>query len=361
MELEHAARPDPILRNIILETYRRGRLYAPIGRLENDPLFYPHMRGSYLMQVGIQQMNWPRILRHFWTAVYTGTKTELVALALLSALLWGIVLHSLYGAPGALAPVARMGIALALGVVSTWPTLWTGFITDDHLGMNAEGDFVHALLYFIASVGLREELCKLLLFAPFLPWILKRGGDLDALILGGMVGLGFAMEENVKYFDALFSGANVVARLVSANVLHFTFTGVCALALTRLVRQPARWMTDSLTLIAMAIGLHGLYNALLTREVPGIGDMSYFAGTAMAIGALYFFQEVGHLAALRGRWLSLTAIFFWGYCALFVLELTMVAFALPFHLALSFIGQSALAGLYYAFVFLHGVREPLAD
>ena len=248
--------------------------------------------------------------------------------------------------------------ALCLGWMSTWPTIFSGIWLDTQFNLSEGDNFLVGLAYFLVSVGLREEVLKLLLYTPFLIWAVKQRRDGEALILGALVGLGFAIEENLGYFDPMSSGV-MVSRFISANILHFTLTGVTALALTRAVREPAKWGMDSLQLLGAAIGLHAIYNTLLTHPVPGLGDMSYFHGTAL-VGCCYLFmREAATLFPIRRRTLSLTATFCWGFCVLSSLELIHASAHFPFREALSMAGGSAIASILSGYVFLYFTREPL--
>lgn len=208
----------------------------------------------------------------------------------------------------------------------------------------------------LVSVGLREEVCKVLLFAPLLVYTVKPGRDLEALLLGGFVGLGFAIEENISYLSG-FSGGVAISRFVSANMLHFFLTGVTALALTRAVRDPEKWLVDSLQLLVFAIGLHGIYNALLSHPVPGLGDVSTFAWAALTGCAALFFRELETLAPPRGRKMTRTGVLCWGFCGLVCLELAWASTHLDFSDALNQVGQAALAGVFTCYIFVHYMRE----
>ncbi|MCC5847433.1 MAG: PrsW family intramembrane metalloprotease [Verrucomicrobia bacterium] len=358
---ENQAHPDSRARYAHLDALFRGDLDDQIDALQNDPTYRQEMRGSFLMRVGLRRGDWRQVFEHFWIAEYAGLRPSLLFLTLLSGSVWVIIfLHIL--PPGELRRLLGLSIlALALGWMSTWPTLWSDMWMRLHLPIEPGTDFFSQFLYFTLSVGVREELCKLLLFVPLLPWVLKKGTDLDALLLGAMVGLGFAIEENINYFDQILTGGITVGRFVSANFLHATLTGACALALTRMVRSPARWLQDSLTVIASAILLHGVYNTLLSAPLPGFGDMSYFAGTALAGCAILFFREVRAHSQFRGRMVSITGLFFWGLCVLINMELVMSALILPVKQAVEIVGHSALASIVSAFVFLHHVNEPLGE
>ncbi|MGA0369083.1 MAG: hypothetical protein ACO3N7_06500, partial [Kiritimatiellia bacterium] len=105
---------------------------------------------------------------------------------------------------------------------------------------------------------------------------------------------------------------------------------------------------------------HGLYNTLLSFPVPGLGDLSYFSGTALAGCAWLFFREVHELSTGRGLRISRTALFCWGFCFLFNLELLTAVAWYPFSEALYLCGQAALSAVFIGYIFVHQIREPLA-
>ena len=360
-EEEDRHHPHPLAKRFLLDTLARGRMESRIDALGQDPDYAPLMRGRYWMRTGLRRGDWGRVLKHFWIAEYTGRTPGAILLALFSGAIWmGILLH-IYP-PGFLRPMlGPVFLALALGWVSAWVTLLAGMALDQGGWIRDGADFGGQLLYQLLYVALREEAAKLLLFAPLLPRVLKRGNELDALLLGAMVGLGFAIRENLTYFESPFGGAQGVGRFASATLFHCLLTGSCSLALTRWVREPARWTQDSLMTIAAAVGLHGLYNTLQTHPVPGLGDMSYFAGTCLAIAAMLFFREVATRGTFRGRALSITGLFFWGFCLLINLELVLMTLVLPLPAALGIVGQTVLGAALFAFVFLHHVQEPLVE
>ncbi|MEX2606155.1 MAG: PrsW family glutamic-type intramembrane protease [Kiritimatiellia bacterium] len=285
-------------------------------------------------------------------------------LSLFAGLIWTGLLFSLFPGHGSVRMQVRVIIiaagAVVLGGISTVPTAVSMDWLDTRFALNEGNDFMSAFLYHLFSVGLREELCKLLLFTPLLILVLRKNRDLEALVLGALVGLGFALEENISYFIRYQHSGVAVSRFVSANFLHFTLTGVTALALTRALRDPKTWWMDSLQNLIYAISLHAVYNALLSQPVPGLGDMSYFSGAALAGCAYLFFREVHTLSPLPKGGLSRTALFCWGFCLLCLLELLLATLTLPFDLALYIIGQSALAGVFTGYIFVHQVRESLS-
>lgn len=360
MREENERYPHPLVRRVVLRTALAHDRDVLLRTLMSRPDYAREAEGAIGVHIGVARNDWSMIFRHFWKAEYGNLQMDALLLSLIAGAVWAAMIAGLY--PGPFRPLYLFGVpaALALGWISTWPTLWSGMWMDNRWGLGEGRDFITALAYYLVSVGLREEFCKLLLFAPFLAWTVRRGRDTEALILGAMVGLGFAIEENVGYVEGGMGGV-MVSRFVSANILHFTLTGAAALALVRLVRSPAKWLGDSLGVFGAAIGLHALYNTLLSQPVPVLGDMSYFSGTALAGCVFLFFREASSLCPSRPRVLSQTALFCWGFCLILNLEMVRAAMMLPWRDAIHLTGQAALAGVFSGYIFLHQVREPLGE
>lgn len=356
---ENGEFPDPFVRAYELDTALSYGDTGVVDRLLADPEYQQEVSSSFHVQRGLDQGNWNEVLQHYVRSEYESLDPLSLGLALVAGAVWAALLLSLSPSPPGGKLLLSCLAALALGWISTWPTVLSAMWMDRTFQISEGSDFFSTLFYMIVSVGVREEICKLLLFSPLLFITLRSGRDFDALLLGALVGLGFAVEENIRYFWTGGEGV-AVSRFVSANLLHFTLTGAAALGLHRAVRDPGRWGIDAVQVLVFAIGLHGLYNTLLSQPVPGLGDMSYFSGTALAGCAFLFFREVEGLAPLRGRRLTRTALFCWGFCLLFCLELGLAVTRISFSDALYWTGQAALAGVFTGYIFVHFIRENLS-
>ena len=308
---------------------------------------------------GVEEQNWDLILKHFIPTQFEDIPLFPLFLTLVAGGIWAVLIFSFTVNRPSLSLILLGLVALVLGALSTWPTILTLLWTEFEFGWTEGTDFFSTLFYMIASVGLREEVLKMLFYAPLLVYTGKEGRDLEALLLGALVGLGFAIEENLSFF-ARHGASTAVSRFVSANMLHFYLTGITSLALTRAVRNPAKWAMDSFQVLVFAILLHGIYNTLGSQPLPIVGDLSTFAWATLFGCAALFFRELEHLAPPRGtRGITRTAILTWGFCGLVCLELAWAASELPFDQALNLIGQSALAAVFTGYIFVHYIREPI--
>jgi len=362
---ENEIYPHSIARHVAVDALFRAGHFRTLAELSEDPEFTGLLRGGKMVRIAFRIGDLPLMFRHLLIAEYEGLRVSLLVLALLTGGIWAAILLHVYPRGGFRPIRFWVPVAMALGWMSTWPTVMSMIWMEERFGfVEPSGtDFLEALLFHTLSVGLREELFKLLLFSPLLLVMIRnRGrGELDVLLLGAMTGLGFAVEENLGYFAGTLAGGISTSRFVSATLLHAMLTGTAGLALYRAVTNPGKWLADSFTVLAMVIGLHGLYNALLSAPIPGLGDMSYFYGAALAGAVHLFFREVRVQGGINARSLSITGLFFWGYCLLICLEMAYSTLYYPFLESISLVGESALTGMLTAFVFLHALGEPLVD
>lgn len=287
-------------------------------------------------------------------------RPSLIILALTGGGIWALIFLHFFPKGQLRRHFWLIPAALILGWLSTIPTVHSGRWMDTWSGLAEDPeDFLNSLFFHTFSVGLREEGLKLLFFLPLLFGLRRAETLLPALIFGALTGIGFAMAENLLYYQMSFGGGVAVTRHTSATFLHATLTGVNAAAAFRVMRRPRRYTQDAVLLFAITVFLHGIYNALLTAPIPGLGDMSEFSIAALAGCAFLFFQEIP--PDPRRHTFSLTACFFWGYGLMILLELILTTVYTPFREAVRGVGHSALAALFIAFVFLHHIREPLGD
>ncbi len=357
---ENLDSPHALIRQSELEATLRARDVNHLYSLRENPAYDGELRGVHFFHMGVLTQDWGMIFRWFWLAQYENIFAGTLFMVLVAGAIWTALILSLFPRPLLRAYIFLVPLALALGWISTWPTIWSSIWMENRFNIEEGHNFFSALLYYLVSVGFREEICKLLLFTPLLFRVSKNGRDLEALLFGAMVGLGFAIEENINYFTNYQGTGVAVSRFVSANLLHLSLTGVTSLALTRAVRDPNRWLADAVTTLAMCIGIHGLYNTLLSQPVPGLGEISFFSGTLLAACSFLFFRETGSLSSIHGLRISRTALFCWGFCLLFNLELMSASVLLPFDNALFLTGNAALSATLTAYIFLHQINEPLS-
>ncbi len=266
---EIALRPDDvILRKKILSAHRQRNDLAAIAQLARDPAYASLLDVRTRLLAAMRGHDWKVV----WTVLLEMQKDSHsdripIILTCIAGGVW-LILTWQMGQPRGLfsfiiwAPL----IAIPLGALSTLPVLFLDAYESEVWGLKHTGLFFQDCLFFLAGVGLREELCKLVCFLPFVPVLLLRKNRLEMLLVAGAVGLGFAIEENVSYFRTS-TPANAFARFLTANFFHLAATGLIGLSLCDSLRDlRKKWWHFPCMFIAVATA-HGFYDAFIST--PG--------------------------------------------------------------------------------------------
>jgi RsiW-degrading membrane proteinase PrsW (M82 family) len=266
-----------------------------------------------------------------------------LGLSLLAALIWIAILWRYQSTPS---QRSWWWIALPIlaGVLSIIPTTWLSIWQEVTQGMTGEGSSMQKLQYFVLGVGLREELAKLLLVVPFLPWLLKQKSAGLALMVGGYVGLGFAWEENISYLSH-GSSSTAYTRLITANFMHISMTALCALALYDLARSKFGSAPDFLLTFATIVIAHGFYDWAFTGipELRILGCIDMLSLVTLALLARQFFRSVSLTLQPKAQPLSAVALLVWGASALLAIGFISSAFSREGLMGLSIVGDAAIS------------------
>jgi RsiW-degrading membrane proteinase PrsW (M82 family) len=222
------------------------------GWVEACPPIDQYFTGALLQDVPMQ---WKGLLLDHFTDI----PWLLVGFTLFAGLVWFIILVQHDEKTGW--RWARPVLPVLAGIFSVWPTLSILAWQEHVQGLKAGGEFPHDLWYYLIGVGMREEVCKLGLFAIFLPWLLRTRAPGRALITGAFVGLGFAIEENVQYY-AEHGLSSAITRLLTANFLHISMTAITSHSLYVMFRSGFRDAGQFIATFAGVVLLHGLYDWL---------------------------------------------------------------------------------------------------
>lgn len=146
-----------------------------------------------------------------------------------------------------------------------------------HSALNPENGFWQSFMGFTFGVGLCEELTKLL---PTLGLIATKGKAnwRAACVLGLASGIGFGVAEGImysaSYYNGLMTGDIYLTRFFSCVSLHAVWAASAAvLAALRWQSFDTSEVSDQIVNILIVLGvpaiLHGLYDTLLKRDMPG--------------------------------------------------------------------------------------------
>lgn len=309
---ELAVADSAIVRYWIVETCYDAEHYALLHGFEADPAFAPFLGPGLLHDMAIAERNWPVVLQTLIPAAYEDTPRSIFALALLTGLVWAVLLLRFGDARCSLWPWGLA--ALVLGALSAHATVLVILLQESYLSFFEGQEMWQQIGYCVAGIGLREEVVKLAFFLPLLPFLRRREDDLSLLIVASLVGLGFAMEENVGYFQDS-GGASALGRLVTANFLHISLTGLAGWATARAVFDRGEDIAHAFNVLGLAIIAHGAYDAFY--EVEALADYDLVSIIIFVLVARQYFACLTHY---RPQWrdpLSVTALFTWGVCLVF--------------------------------------------
>lgn len=333
--------------------------FESLATLRDDPRYTPFFTSHVEVDIAAVRHDWLGLLCAIARGQLESYRPGTLFVTLIAGLAWTLVLVHLGEVRSAFSSTSLLCAAGFLaGVLSTTPTLFLVVVQNDLLGFSADGDIYRIFAYNIGGVAAREELCKLLLFVPLLPFLLKKDDDLTAGVVAAFVGLGFAIEENINYFS-LSEAASAPGRFLTANFFHVALTGLNGLALFRACRDGRRGLYEFLTVFPLSILAHGSYNALLDLEE--VDNSGYMAMIAYVAFAYYFFREISALKNHPRRTLSLTGSFVFGMS---ILGGTVVAYqmaTLGAQAGATLIFSEILGSAGMLFLFFHVFHEPLTE
>ena len=279
-----------------------------------------------------------------------------LTLSLLSGGVWFVSIHAACGLPPRRWWIGLLGVFL--GALSVVPTIFFNSIQASRGGLDMTGDAGNDLVFYIASVGLREEFCKLLLFLPLLI-LLRRGTFAQALAAASSVGLGFAVEENIGYYHQS-AGIAVWDRLLMANFLHIALTGLTGLALFKAARYPRTFSTGALGTFLAAVLLHGLYNYSLAMPIP-VPGMENERGTAalflIIALAYYYFQSVRTHSDRHPQPAAPHAVFMIGSAVVLGAIFSLISLRMGWSAAIDLTVPSVLSSAILSALFFYQLRE----
>lgn len=319
----------------------------------DQPSYRVAASGYQLISAGALLGDWRMQIDGTLRGLWERARWDVLIVGLLAASLW----YSVFVRFGDRRPwrwLVPIPAVLA-GVFSVGPTIMVVHYQDSVMGLSEHGGFPRDLIYYVAGVGLREELCKLALFALFLPWLLRRRDPLQALLTGAFVGLGFALEENFGYY--MRSGFDVATgRLLTANFFHAALTAPAALALYEMLRTRFAKAEQFIGTFIAVVLAHGIYDWAFTggQSLPLVGDISLISMVTLALLANHFFHQVETMARPSGSVISLLSIFVVGSSIVVSVSLVMVAVESP---SLAAVNMTAAAIVSYVPIVIFYLRR----
>ncbi len=249
--------------------------------------------------------------------------------------------------------------AVGLGVASAWLTLWFITLQEDRWGLEPSDQLAAGVRYFVLGVGLREELAKLLLLLPLVPFLIRRGSELEALLVSACVGLGFAVEENIGYFGRDLATSSL-GRLTTANFMHMSLTGLVGLAVCRGVWHPQTLGPEAVAVFALAVIAHGLYDAFIA--VPASAGEFSIVGMIIYVLIVYrFFYEFNQARPTVVEKLNVSFTFTVGVALVAAATFVYVSSLMGQSAALNVMSSELLASAATIYLFLREAPDSLID
>ena len=213
-------------------------------------------------------------------------------LCLVSGLGWFVLFVKITGFSKALnIDKCALVLALILGFFSTWACILIIHIQDFFIFTTPTHELSPPKLFvfYTAGVGLREEFSKLLLLLPLVPWLAKSRDPLKHLLFAAIVGLGFAIEENILYLVRHAHEPGLLfGRFVTANFFHMMLSSYCGYYFIRAWRLGGRAWNDFAINFCKMILLHGAYDFFLTVNFEG----AYFIAMMLYVATGYEFLQL---------------------------------------------------------------------
>ena len=342
---------------VVLNRYEVGD-FANLELLAQDPDYEGAFKPWIQAKMATQREDWLDTVRWIALSQFQGIEPGSFILATIGMVIWATILMQLCQIQLLDKWTPLLCVAgLFLGILSITPTFLWIILEDKYLPISEGDGFVHNLVYYIATVGLREEVCKLLLFLPLAPILIKRGKQMEFLLVASFVGLGFAYEENFNYV-ASTQGTAITGRFLTANFLHISLTGMSGLFFCRAWGTPGYSYNDFLYIFGIAILAHGLYDALLTY--PIMDDGGLFAMILYIVFSKFYFQESRGIREPYEPTLSMSATMAFGISLLIASLLVYLNLIFTFKQAFVLSFSGFLASAIIVFMFFREFNESLS-
>jgi protease PrsW len=333
--------------------------YATLGGLAGDPRFKTAFSPWIHAEIAVTDQNWLGAVKWIFLSQLDRIEPGSFILATIAMVIWAVILMQLcqFWRFDNWTPILCI-TGIALGALSTTPTLLWILLEDHFLPISEGAELFHSIVYYIATVGLREEVCKLLLFLPLVPVLVKRGNELEFLLVASCVGLGFAYEENFGYLSSSM-GTGSIARFLTANFLHISLTGMCGLFFCRMWKTQGYSYNDFLFIFGIAIIAHGLYDALLTH--PPMNDQGFTAMILYIVFSKYYFKESHGLRVTASTIVSISATMAFGISLLIASLIVYLSALLSLPQAIQLAFGGFLGTAIILFMFFREFNETLID
>lgn len=352
--------PDAVYsKRSAVKLLRYERQFERLKLLLSDPEFTSAFNSAELMPLFADAREYGKLFVVTIKADFSHLASRFLFPALYSAAIWFLILLSF--TRGQKRTILLTGLAFVFGIFSAGLTLYLVMLQERIQGFDYESQVtpLGRAIYFIAGVGLREELAKLICFIPLAILLRKQNNNLAALVIAGVVGLGFAAQENILYYQNTLGQVTYTpwTRLLTANAIHIAMTGVIGFYFYRMLVRKGRGWEDFLLNFILMVVAHGMYDAVLT-----LPSLSQYGPISVIIIALIVYRYLDPLKAnidttRLHRRLSPLGIFVLGSVLLVCGTLVFSAVGAPFRFAFGAFAMAVGGMVPTAFVFISRFRD----
>lgn len=188
--------------------------------------------------------------------------------------------------PRELEPSRLIILSIICGILSFFIAIGIGYLL--HVNTNVEqGNIIHQMIRAVIFVGLVEEGAKFLFLRGFLFYNKNFTHPFDGIVYSVMVGMGFAVTENIIYvFNG--DGGTALVRMFTAVPAHAVF----AIIMGFFIGEAKVFKTSSSLYTWMALGfatfVHGYYDYFLF--LPSIRGLwiQAIAALVIVVGLTHF-------------------------------------------------------------------------
>jgi len=159
--------------------------------------------------------------------------------------------------------------SIGMGVLSFFLALGIGLFLEEYTNVE-EGNMLQQAIRAVIFVGLVEEGSKFLFLRGVIFKSPYFSQPFDGIVYAIMVGMGFAMAENLLYVY-LGQGTSLIVRMMTAVPAHASFAVIMGyLIFEAKVFESSRMLFSSMALLFPALA-HGYYDYfLLDASIPGL-------------------------------------------------------------------------------------------
>jgi RsiW-degrading membrane proteinase PrsW (M82 family) len=316
--------------------------------LEKDPAF-EKQNDQIVKAILLEKKTWGLLFKSIVKSELNVDFDGIFFLTLLTGIIWfGIWIHALKSEKFISSTIIAL-FAFALGVFSTSITVFIIYIEEDLFNLRQGDSLISGLLYFIIGVGLREEFSKIIVFTILIPILIKRKNALEWLIMPGIVGLGFATEENLNYF--LHDNTVVIGRFLMTSFGHLAMTALIGESLCYYFYNRTKGLEHFISTFSMIVIMHGVYDACIS--VDELKFINIVSSILFIYSAYLFFGRLKELRPNSRESISLTTHFIFGITFLFMSTFVYFSYQGGHFFAFQSLTPTILESLVFIYMFLY--------